>query len=150
MRQAFRTSLRGRPRAAGFWTDLVRDWIASAVKERLSAWSTSGILLLLAALLSGTFASCVDFGNDEVQAPVLVVMVSCFILSLIRPRAALRWTLIVALSLPIGRWLGPCFGFYPKLPATPNNFATLIALIPAVIASYSAVAIRAVTRLAQR
>jgi len=145
MTQVFRT----RARTAGafaqrarFWRRTLTDWIASAARERIASLTPYGIMLVLVALGFGLFAAYVDFNNDEVQAPVLVVLVASFILGVAQPRQAWRWPLIVALCLPLTREIAPLFGLYPKLPATPNNFATLLALIPAFIGAYSGVAVR--------
>jgi hypothetical protein len=148
MRQVFRARTRGRSAgqsfrdSARFWTELLADWLTSATQERISSMTKFGITVFIGALAFGLFAAYTDFRNDEVQAPVLVVFVGSFVLGLIQPRSAWRWALLIALSLPLAHWIGPAFGIYPRVPATPNNFATLLALIPAFVGAYSAVAVR--------
>jgi len=144
MEQVFRTRARAQRQDFGFWKSILVDWTVSVAKERLSSITLRGLLASAAALAFGIFAAYVDFHNDEVQATVLVIGFGCFILGLSRPKAAWRWALIVALALPIAHWLAPQFGIHPKFPVTPNNFASLIALIPAFIATYSGVIVRRV------
>ena len=148
MRQVFRARARADRAtqsllgAIVFWKGILMDWISSAVRERMSSGGASTLAAFVCAICFGLFAAYVDFQNDEVQAPVLAVLAGSFIVAVIQPRGAWRWPLIVALCLPLSRTLGPMFGVYPKLPATPNNFATLLALIPAFIGAYLGVVVR--------
>ena len=144
MKQVFRTRARTERRNPRFWKSILADWIVTVAKERLTSAAFSGLVAFTLALAFGIFAAYVDFHNDEVQPPLLVIVCGCFILGLARPRAAWRWALIVGLVLPIAHWLAPQFGIYPKVPPTPNNFAALIVLIPAFIATYAGVIVRRV------
>ncbi|HEY4101109.1 MAG TPA: hypothetical protein VGM20_09555 [Gemmatimonadales bacterium] len=92
------------------------------------------------ALGIGVFAVSVDLHNDEVQATVLVLVVSSFVLGLGWPRGAWRRALILGLMIPIGDYVLPRLG----LLATPQPFnaGAFVALIPAAIGTGAGILLR--------
>ena len=99
-------------------------------------------LLVLLAVGLGLAAGYVDMHNDEVQAAVLVVLVSTFALGLAQPRHAWRWALLVGPGVFLMYLLAGLFGYVSRAPAEPGPWATLIALIPALIGAYTGAGVR--------
>jgi hypothetical protein len=127
---------RGAIGLAKVWRLTLVDLPKSAVAERWAVLDKWAALLLLVGIADGLFAAYVDYHNDEVQAPVLVILVCTCLLGLIRPKGAWKWALAVGLGVPAchigGRWLG----YAGPYPVKPNDYASIIALIPAFIGSY--------------
>ena len=103
---------------------------------------------LAAALAGGVFAGWVDFNNDEPQAAVLVILVVTFLLGMVLPSRAWLWALIVALGLPGVYLAARGLGLQPVSPPSPGWYASLLALIPALIGAYAGVLIRSIADLA--
>lgn len=90
------------------------------------------LLTVLLSALAGSFASWVDWHNREVQPTVLVILVTTFILSAIRPRQAWVCAVIVGGCVPFS-YLGPALWLHPLEMPQPNIWASCIAFIPAAI-----------------
>jgi hypothetical protein len=100
---------------------------------------------LVAAALSvaaGLFAGWVDFHNDEPQPAVLVILVAGGFLGLLAPHRAWLWAIIIALGIPAAYLIGGAIGAAPRAPVEPNIFGSLLALIPAFLATYAGVLAR--------
>src|SRR5689334_6252199 len=86
------------------------------------------------ALVLGLFAGWVDLHNDEVQAAVLVIVVSAGLLGMWAPRLALITGVIVGLGVPIAHLCARVVGY--QLPYPMGHYAeSFIALIPGVLAA---------------
>ncbi len=109
------------------------DLAKSASAERWHALDKTVVALLHIAIGGGVFATYVDFRNNEVQACVLVLVVVTTSLSLIKPRFAFLWALAVGMWVPIGHVFGPRFGLISRYPVHPNNWASAVAFIPALV-----------------
>jgi MFS-type transporter involved in bile tolerance (Atg22 family) len=94
-------------------------------------------LCVIFALAGGIFAGWVDFNNDEVQATVLVILVVTFIAGFIMPKKAWLWAIIVAFCLPGVYLFARSLGYQPVSPPSPGWYASLLAIIPALIGAYS-------------
>ena len=103
---------------------------------------TRTLLPVAIALVLASFAVSVDLHNDEVQAAVLVLLVSGFVLGAIWPSGAWRWALILGLSIFVGDPIGVQLGAAPPWPETGINFGSLVALVPAFIGTYAGVGVR--------
>jgi len=104
--------------------------------------SARGWLGAVLALAGGLLAGWVDFNNDEPQAAVLLILLWTAIVGFIQPRKAWRLGLIVALSLPLVYLLGRALGYEPVSWPSPGLYATLLAIIPALIGTYAGVLLR--------
>ena len=97
-------------------------------------------LCVLAAVAAGVFAAHVDLHNDDVQATVLILSVSGFVLALIRPRVAWVCAAILGVCIPLAhlhaRIMGTVLPYELSLPAT------LLAFIPAFVGAYAGVWLR--------
>jgi cyanate permease len=100
------------------------------------------LLCIAIAVLGGFIAGAVDFRNDEPQAAVLVIVVFAGLLGLVQPKKAWRWAIIVGLGVPIVYLIATALGYQPKSVPEPGWYASLIALIPAFISTYSGVLLR--------
>ena len=94
-------------------------------------------ICLVFSIAGGAFAGWVDFNNDEPQAAVLVILVVTFLTGLIFPRKAWLWAIIVALCLPGVYLFARSLGYQPVSPPSPGWYASLLAIIPALIGAYS-------------
>ena len=99
--------------------------------------------IYLLALFLGIVTAIVDLGTDEVQFPVLLLLVFGFFLGFDQPERAWRRSLL------LGAWI-PVFEFakvflnqeFAKI--VPQGLGSLLALIPAFIGTYSGVALQKV------
>ncbi len=103
-------------------------------------WS-SGVCVVLALLLGAT-AGAVDLTQSEVQPTVLLIVVSTCLLGFVRPRLAWAWALVIGSSILAAHLIASLAGYRPRYPVQPNVFATLIALVPALIGAYFGAAAR--------
>ncbi len=101
-------------------------------------WQFAALCLAL-AVIGAFLAGAVDFNNDEPQAAVLVIMVFAGLLGFIQPRKAWRWALIIGLGVPIVYLIATALGYHAKSVGEPGWYASLIALLPAFISTYSGV-----------
>lgn len=111
------------------------------MKTTSFTWQATALYTSL-ALLCGLFAGWIDFQTTEIQATLLVVLIGSAALGFIQPRGAWRWAILIALGLPLAYSLFPLFGLLPKEQPNPGVYATLIALLPALVGAYGGVLIR--------
>ena len=100
--------------------------------EQLYDWLCGG-----AAMAGGIFAGIVDFHNNEPQPAAAVLLVSGALLGFVQPRHAWRWGVITALGIPAVYLAGHALDLKPVDTMHPNFFASLVALIPAMIGVYA-------------
>jgi hypothetical protein len=124
------------------------DLLASAMRERMLALRLRSALTGCAAVLGGGYAAYVDFHATEVQATLLVLLLSSFLLGGVHPRGAWRWALIVAGLLPGIHLLVFAVEHAGETPAGHPYFSRLMILLPALLAAlagaYAGVALRGV------
>ena len=92
------------------------------------------------ALAAGSFAGYVDLHNDEVQAAVLVIVVSGFLLGAAAPRRSGAIGTIIGLGIPVAHLYARAT--HMVLPYETSWPWTFLALIPALIAAASGAAAR--------
>lgn len=97
------------------------------------------VVCLTLAVLGAFIAGAVDFNNDEPQATVLVIAVFAGFLGFVQPRKAWRWAVIVGLGVPTVYLIATALGYHSKSVPEPGWYASLIALLPAFISTYSGV-----------
>lgn len=142
MRQAFEDGLReaalrnGRLAALGIALRYLSDVPFSSVREHWSAADRTAAALWLIAVPLGLFVGYVDSRNNEVQAAVLLIGVFSFLFGLVVPRRAWRWALAVGGSIPAYYLGGQILGVHLP-PMEPNDWASLIALVPALLGAYA-------------
>jgi hypothetical protein len=79
---------------------IITDLLISAARERVAGLDRKQAAASFPAILAGTFAAYVDFHATEVQATLLVLMATSFMLGYVVPKGAWRWALIIAALLP--------------------------------------------------
>lgn len=115
--------------------------------------SASGsTMTILAAILIAAALGYLNLHNDEVQAPLLILLVSGFLLGYIRPQGAWAWAMIVGLWIPLSSLLALKIGvFYACRPGHPYScepmtastaVTTSVLVIPALICAYVGVLLR--------
>jgi hypothetical protein len=105
------------------------------------------IVSILFAAAIGFLAGWVDSHNDEPQAAVLVLLVLGGLLGLSRPRLPWLCAVIAALGIPTVYLVRRAMDLHVVSWPEPNLFATLLALIPALIGIYSGLGARKVYSL---
>jgi hypothetical protein len=114
---------------------VVCDLLVTAAGERLMASETSSILVAFAAVVCGCCAAYVDFHASEVQATLLVLLVSSFALGCIKPRRAWLPALIIAALLPGVHVI--VFAFRTSETSQGHPYLSrLMMLLPALAASF--------------
>ena len=104
---------------------------------------------LIAAVLVSALLGYVNLHNDEVELPLAILLVTSFLLGLVRPRFAWLWAAIVALSIPVSSLLSLKIGvYYPRRPGHPyscepttltNAISTSVLLVPALLSTCAGV-----------
>lgn len=112
--------------------------------QLLSVWPF-GLALALAVWIGR-----VELRADEVQGPLLLVLLGTFSLGLARPRLAWLWGLILGGAIFIAHILAPAFGWPEPFPPEPNVWATLPAIVFGLVGAYAGAVSRwAVSQLHQ-
>ncbi len=134
------------------WTRSLADLARSASAEwlRLGAVklrpARGTFAALVAAVTVSAFLGYVNLHNDEVQAPLAILLGASFLLGLLRPSHAWLWAGIVALSIPVSSLISLKTGvYYPCRPGHPyscepptfsNAISTIVLLVPALFSTY--------------
>ncbi len=108
----------------------------------LTTWKLAEPMCWSLGLLFGLMAGYVDLRADEVQGPVLLVLIFSAFLGFLNPASPWRWALVVGIGIPLAHFAGRAAGYYPPYLVLPNVFATFIALIPASIGAYAGMLLR--------
>ncbi len=97
----------------------------------------------LGALAAGLYTAYVDFNATQVQAPLLVILVSSFLLGMIYGRLGWLWALMVAGCLTGAHLLAPHFGILPRDGGHIGNPLSLMVLaVPAAVSAYIGAGVR--------
>ena len=81
--------------------------------------------------------------TDDALPSLVMIGVPAFLFGLARPRHAWRWALLVGLGVPLHYLAGLAVGYQSPHPPQPNGGASFLALVPAFVAAYLGVAVRA-------
>jgi hypothetical protein len=103
------------------------------------------LLGLLVALLFAVWTGYTDTHNDEVQAPLLLLLVATGSLGFAVPRRAWLWALLLGLSVPSAEYIAlavgyrlPCHpGYICPPPTVVSTAQTFFVLIPAFLGAYA-------------
>ena len=133
------------------WLRTGRDLLSSTARAWLAAFARGAgrqwgfLLALLVALLFAVWTGYTDTHNDEVQAPLLLLLVATGSLGFAMPRRAWLWALLLGLSVPAAEYIAlvvgyrvPCHpGYVCPPPTIASTAQTFIVLIPAFLGAYS-------------
>lgn len=101
------------------------------------------LLSCFGAVVAGLYTAYVDFHATEVQAPLLVILISTFVLGMLCGRLGWLWALIVAGCLTGAHVLAPQFGIFPRDGGHIGNPLSLMILaLPAAISAYAGAGVR--------
>jgi NO-binding membrane sensor protein with MHYT domain len=96
------------------------------------------------AVLVGALAGYVDTHNDEVQATVLVLGVGMAIAGFASPRWSWLAAVVAGSCILFAHLIARALGSPPLYPIQPNIFASLLAIIPALLGAVAGAAARRV------
>ncbi|MBI1278879.1 MAG: hypothetical protein GC179_12185 [Anaerolineaceae bacterium] len=128
---------------------MLGDTLKNAPLEHWIEIRTGGMMrnkspiVLVLALLGAVLVGYIDSRASEVQATLMVMLPITFVLGFFEPKRAALWAIIVGLSVPVSYvWLLATGQQYSAPP--PNGFTTLIAIVPALIGTFSGAIFRKV------
>jgi hypothetical protein len=125
---------------SGFWLATLADLVHSALLERLDEmrmkrWRFWGLVVLL-----GLVTGAIDYTASEVQATLLVLLPIAFCCGFAAERPAWRCAVLLGLAIPAAHLMGHAINIRP--PYHDHVIASLLALIPAFLATYSGAGLR--------
>jgi hypothetical protein len=145
MRQSFRAELltaeTARHRAAVL-RRLAGDWLVTCIRERMAAMDLKLLVATIAAVAASVFTGYVDFHNKEVQAPMLVLLVSTFCLGAVLPRYAWIWATVIGLSIAGESIVCRTLGLSAAYNGPSSAGSQLFVLIPAFFGAYCGALLR--------
>jgi hypothetical protein len=125
-------------RRAGFGSTLryyCRTWIdyfGSVARERIATMNRESGFAAFAAMICGCLAAYVDFHATEVQAILLIILLSGFTLGWAVPKRAWRWAVLIAVWLPATHMV--VFALQKAEPAQRHPyFSRFMTLLPALV-----------------
>jgi hypothetical protein len=88
----------------------------------------------------GLLTGYVDFHNDEVQLPALLLLVFAFLLGFAQPKGVWRWALAVGSGVPLVHLIGNTMGYSAPYPT--DSSILFLPVIVALAGAYSGALIR--------
>lgn len=131
------------------WFSIIMDWMQTSAEERSEQmleyishhWQMALFILFAVAFSVGI--AWIDIHNNEVQASVIAVFGSAFVLGCLQPRYAWVAALILSVGLCAGLALAKILNWQTAFPV---SWATLpqcfLSLIPGLIGAYIGAGIR--------
>jgi hypothetical protein len=103
--------------------------------------SGDGWVYLLAALC-GIGAGWADVAVDDLLFTALLVLASCILLGLLRPRWPWRWVLVVGLLIPLSEWAA--YVILTVKPTRAQIYGSFLAFFPGIAGAYGGSLMRGV------
>jgi TctA family transporter len=100
-----------------------------------------GWFYLLAAAC-GVGAGCADVAIDDLLFTALLVLASCMLMGLLRPRWPWRWVLVVGACIPLTEFIA-YFALTVK-PTRGQIFGSFLAFLPGIAGAYGGSVVRLV------
>ena len=117
------------------------------IKKTSTSWhSPRDLACTVLALILGLVAGWLDMHVTEVVVTILALMTFGLLLGLIQPAAAWRWSLLIAVGLPIMAVGAIKFGMKTEEPPQLDPLIILVALGFALLGAYIGVFIRYIMR----
>ncbi len=98
------------------------------------------------ALVLGLVVGWLDLHVTEVVVTIISLLVVGLLLGIIRPSAAWRWAVLIAIGLPIMATIARVTGMQTAEPARLDVRIILVALVFALLGSYAGVFVRRTVR----
>jgi len=98
------------------------------------------------SFISGLIVGWVDFINNEPQPAVALLLLFTVLLGALKPRLAWLWALLCTAGLPLAYLLLSGLGLKPASWPAPGLYATLLAVIPAMLGALGGVLINYLIR----
>ena len=86
------------------------------------------------AALFGTLAGWVDIKVGDLLLTAMVVLASCMLLGILRPRKPWRWVLLVGIFVPIVEWLA--YFFLSQKPERAQIYESFLAFVPGIAGAF--------------
>ncbi|HLX86124.1 MAG TPA: hypothetical protein VKR59_19645 [Terriglobales bacterium] len=86
------------------------------------------------AALFGTLAGWVDIKVSDLLLTAMVVLASCMLLGILRPRKPWRWVLLVGIFVPIVEWLA--YFFLSQKPERAQIYESFLAFVPGIAGAF--------------
>ncbi len=125
---------------------------AGQAARRDQAPNRGSLAPILLAIAVGLVAGWIDMRirTDDALPSVILIGAPCLLFALIWPGRAWRWGLLIGGGVPFLHFAGAALGYRAAYPVQPNLFASFIALLPAMAASYLGAGIRSWTGAGRR
>ena len=86
------------------------------------------------APLFGILAGWVDIKVGDLLLTAMVVLASCMLLGILRPRKPWRWVLLVGIFVPIVEWLA--YFFLSQKPERAQIYESFLAFVPGIAGAF--------------
>jgi hypothetical protein len=146
MLQVFESQMRhcavqaGKGSALRLWGATLFDLVVSAGRERIFAMRMDRFTLLMAvlAIVLGWIAGRADLRNDDVQGPVLLILIFGFLLGVLRPKTAWLSGALVGLMIPTIHFIAQARKWPVNFPTNSSTpYWAFLALIPALAGAFA-------------
>jgi hypothetical protein len=104
--------------------------------------SARDLACALLAAAAGLGIGWLDLHTTEVTVTVVTLVAAGMVLGAVRPRAAWRWAVLIALGLPVMASIAKLGGMRTAEPVRLDPRITLVALAFALVGSYSGALLR--------
>ncbi len=105
-------------------------------------WWNPRLWLSMLVLFAGVVTGFIEPRSEQVQLPILLLIVFGFFAGFVQPRHAWRWALLLAVWVPINEAIVQILGVRTATADVPNVVASLFAFGPAFAGTYLGVLIQ--------
>ena len=124
------------------WVSLVREHLNTGYDVTAAQRSAHDLVCVVLATVSGLGIGWLDLHTTEVLATIVPLLTAGAVLGLLRPKAAWRWAVLIALGLPVMAAIGKLSGMRTVEPVQLDPRVTLVALAVALLGSYTGALVR--------
>jgi ABC-type multidrug transport system permease subunit len=94
------------------------------------------------AIAAGSFAGWIDVKLDDLLVTALLVLASCMLLGVLRPRRAWRWVAVVGIFVPVADLFA--YILLTQKPTRAQVYESLLVFLPGIAGSYGGSMMRGV------
>ena len=99
-----------------------------------SSRSIRDLWYYLVAVCCGIGTGWADVAINDLLFTALLVVFSCMMLGLLRPRAPWRWVLIVGAMIPVSEYVA--FRFFTVKPTRDQMYGSILDFLPGIAGAY--------------